>query len=64
MIRVPNVRVVDEEGAQLGVLPTPRALQMAQERGYDLVEVAPNAAPPVVKGGIRPFDGGTQGPGW
>jgi len=49
MIRVPNVRVVDEEGAQLGVLPTPRALQMAQERGYDLVEVAPNAAPPVVK---------------
>lgn len=49
MIRVPNVRVVDEEGSQLGVLPTNRALQMAQERGYDLVEVAPNAAPPVVK---------------
>ncbi len=49
MIRVPNVRVVDEEGSQLGVLPTPRALQMALERGLDLVEVAPNAAPPVVK---------------
>jgi translation initiation factor IF-3 len=49
MIRVPQVRVVDEEGAQLGVMPTPRALEMAQERGYDLVEVAPMASPPVVK---------------
>jgi translation initiation factor IF-3 len=49
MIRIPQVRVVDEEGAQLGVMPTPRALEMAQERGYDLVEVAPTAAPPVVK---------------
>jgi len=49
MIRVPQVRVVDEEGAQLGVMPTPDALRLAQERGYDLVEVAPMAAPPVVK---------------
>ncbi len=49
MIRVPNVRVVDEEGSQLGVMPTIQALQTAQERGYDLVEVAPTAAPPVVK---------------
>jgi translation initiation factor IF-3 len=49
MIRIPQVRVVDEEGAQLGVMPTPRALEMAQERGYDLVEVAPLAQPPVVK---------------
>jgi translation initiation factor IF-3 len=49
MIRVPNVRVVDEEGSQLGVMPTFQALQTAQERGYDLVEVAPTAAPPVVK---------------
>jgi len=49
MIRVPQVRVVDEEGEQLGVMPTPRALEMAQERGYDLVEVAPMASPPVVK---------------
>lgn len=49
MIRIPQVRVVDEEGAQLGVMPTPQALQMAQERGYDLVEVAPMAQPPVVK---------------
>jgi translation initiation factor IF-3 len=49
MIRIPQVRVVDEEGAQLGVMPTPRALEMAQERGLDLVEVAPMASPPVVK---------------
>jgi translation initiation factor IF-3 len=49
MIRIPHVRVVDEEGAQLGVMPTPQALAMAQERGLDLVEVAPLAAPPVVK---------------
>jgi translation initiation factor IF-3 len=49
MIRIPQVRVVDEEGNQLGVMPTPQALEMAQERGYDLVEVAPMAAPPVVR---------------
>ncbi len=49
MIRIPQVRVIDEEGEQLGVMPTPRALEMAQERGYDLVEVAPMAAPPVVR---------------
>ena len=49
MIRIPQVRVVDEEGAQLGVMPTARALEMAQERGLDLVEVAPMAQPPVVK---------------
>jgi translation initiation factor IF-3 len=41
--------VVDEEGNQLGVMPTPRALEMAQDRGYDLVEVAPLAQPPVVR---------------
>jgi len=49
MIRIPQVRVVDENGSQLGVMPTPEALEMAQERGYDLVEVAPMAAPPVVR---------------
>jgi translation initiation factor IF-3 len=49
MIRVPQVRVVDEEGNQMGVLSTPDALRMAQERGYDLVEVAPMAAPPVTR---------------
>ena len=49
MIRIPQVRVIDEEGNQLGVMPTPRALEMAQERGLDLVEVAPMAAPPVTR---------------
>jgi translation initiation factor IF-3 len=49
MIRIPQVRVVDEEGGQLGVMPTPKALEMAQERGYDLVEVAPMASPPVAR---------------
>jgi translation initiation factor IF-3 len=48
-IRVPQVRVLDEDGSQLGVMPTHQALAMAQERGLDLVEVAPTAAPPVVK---------------
>ena len=49
MIRVPQLRVVDEEGGQLGVMPTGEALRLAQERGYDLVEVAPTAVPPVAK---------------
>jgi len=49
MIRVPQVRVVDDEGQQLGVMPTQQALAMAQDRGLDLVEVAPTAAPPVVR---------------
>ena len=49
MIRIPQVRVIDEEGTQLGVMPTPNALQMAQERGFDLVEVAPMSNPPVTK---------------
>jgi len=49
MIRVPQVRVLDEDGSQLGVMPTQEAQAMAQERGLDLVEVAPTAAPPVVK---------------
>jgi len=49
MIRVPQVRVVDEEGNQMGVMSTLDALRLAQERGYDLVEVAPMAAPPVTR---------------
>lgn len=49
MIRVPQVRVVDEEGNQRGVMPTGDALRLAQERGLDLVEVAPMAAPPVTR---------------
>jgi len=46
---VPEVRLVDEEGEQLGVMPTRRALEIADERGYDLVEVAPAARPPVCR---------------
>jgi translation initiation factor IF-3 len=49
MIRISSVRVIDENGEQLGIMPTPQALSMAQERGYDLVEVAPMASPPVVR---------------
>ena len=49
MIRVPQLRVVDEEGTQLGVMPTGHALRLAQDRGYDLVEVAPMAVPPVAR---------------
>jgi translation initiation factor IF-3 len=49
MIRIPQVRVIDEEGNQLGVMPTFEALKLAQERGYDLVEVAPTASPPVCR---------------
>jgi translation initiation factor IF-3 len=49
MIRIPQVRVVDEEGNQLGVMPTGDALRLAQDRGLDLVEVAPMASPPVTR---------------
>jgi len=52
-IRVPEVRVIveDDEGAEdnLGVMPTHQALRMAEERDLDLVEVAPQAQPPVCK---------------
>ncbi len=48
-IRVPEVRVIDEEGQQVGVMKTPDALSMAQERDLDLVEVAPEARPPVTR---------------
>jgi len=41
--------VIDEAGVQLGVLPTDEARRIALERGLDLVEVSPNAAPPVCK---------------
>jgi translation initiation factor IF-3 len=48
-IRIREVRLIDEEGQQVGVVPTFDALQMARERGLDLVEVAPNAMPPVCR---------------
>ena len=49
MIRIPQVRVIDENGNQLGVMRTDEALRLAQERGFDLVEVAPMAVPPVTR---------------
>jgi len=48
-IRAKVVRVVDEEGRQVGVMSTRDALILAEEQGLDLVEVAPNANPPVCK---------------
>ena len=48
-IRVPEVRLIDDEGNQIGVLKTPDALAFAQERDLDLVEVAPEARPPVCR---------------
>ena len=48
-IRVPNVRLIDENGGQVGIVPTSQALQMAREKGLDLMEVAATANPPVCK---------------
>jgi translation initiation factor IF-3 len=48
-IRVPEVRVIDSDGKQLGVMPTRQAMALAQEKSLDLVEVAPNAEPPVCR---------------
>jgi translation initiation factor IF-3 len=48
-IRIREVRLIDEEGTQVGIVPTRDALEMARQRGLDLVEVAPNAVPPVCR---------------
>jgi translation initiation factor IF-3 len=48
-IRVSEVRLVDEDGSQIGVIPTDEALRMANERDLDLVEVAPQSRPPVAR---------------
>ena len=48
-IRAPQLRVIDSDGKQLGILPRNEALRLAEDRSLDLVEVAPNAAPPVAK---------------
>ena len=49
MIRIPEIRVIDEEGEQLGVMATDKARTIAEEKGLDLVEIAPNVRPPVCK---------------
>lgn len=48
-IRVPQVRLIDTTGEQIGVVPTREALRMAIEKGFDLVEISPTAKPPVCK---------------
>lgn len=49
MIRVREVRLVDEDNNQVGIMPTLEARKMAEEKGLDLVEIAPNANPPVCR---------------
>ena len=48
-INVPQVRLVREDGSMVGVVPTREAISMAADAGLDLVEVSPNAEPPVCK---------------
>lgn len=48
-IRAPKVRVISQTGEQIGILPIQEALLRAQEEGLDLVEISPNAVPPVCK---------------
>ena len=48
-IRIAQIRVIAEDGAQLGVMTPLDALKLAREQGYDLVEVAPQASPPVCR---------------
>ena len=48
-IRVPEIRVIVDEGEQLGIMPTHEALRLAEEKGLDLVEISPRAFPPVCR---------------
>jgi translation initiation factor IF-3 len=48
-ITAPEVRLLNDEGQQLGIFKIAEALNLAQEHGLDLVEISPNAKPPVVK---------------
>lgn len=48
-IRVPQIRLIGYNGEQIGIVPTKEGLRRAQEEGYDLVEVAPLAKPPVCR---------------
>ncbi|WP_319936774.1 translation initiation factor IF-3 [Thermohalobaculum sediminis] len=49
MIRNPEIRLIDHEGNNVGLVSPSRAIEMAQEVGLDLVEISPNATPPVCK---------------
>ena len=48
-IRIPRVRLIDQEGQQVGIVATNDAMRMAEEAGLDLVEISPRAEPPVCK---------------
>jgi len=48
-IRVPEIRVIDEDGTQLGIMVPAQALTIAREKGLDLVEISPTAVPPVCR---------------
>jgi len=48
-ITSPDVQLIDAEGQHLGTVPTPRAMELADEAGLDLVAISPNAKPPVCK---------------
>ncbi len=49
MIRIPECRLIGDDGHQYGVIPMMEARRIAEDQGLDLVEVSPNAVPPVVK---------------
>jgi translation initiation factor IF-3 len=49
MIQAPKVRVIDDEGQNLGIMYTREAIEQAHDRGLNLVEISPNADPPVCK---------------
>ncbi len=48
-IRAPQIRVIDDEGQMLGVMTVPEGVRLAEDRGLDLIEIAPTASPPTCK---------------
>ena len=48
-IRVREIRVIDDTGQQLGIMPPPQAVAIAKQKGLDLVEISPTATPPVCR---------------
>lgn len=48
-IRAPQIRVIDDDGGMIGVMSVPEALRLAEDKGLDLIEIAPTATPPTCK---------------
>ncbi|MCX7978973.1 MAG: translation initiation factor IF-3 [Bdellovibrionaceae bacterium] len=48
-IRAPSIRVIDENGTMVGIMSVPEGIRLAQDRGLDLIEIAPTANPPTCK---------------